>query len=181
MKPSEVYFKRNQGHWDWKIDILIPSFIDLLKADISLISKLRMISLYWGQKLFGHLKVTTFVDFKTDQKQVIHYTNMSKWKMTFYKSKKIFSLLDDGQGLTLEGVEYFWPLIFMPIKFKTMNGHVHENAIHASYKMPLAGTFCDCTAFLGPTEGYATLKTSWFLGKLTLLENSKEKLAQSFS
>lgn len=181
MKANEIYFERNQGPWNWTMRMEITNFKELWFSNLKLITKLRLTSFALGQKLFGQFNLFTHVELNKNDKKVFHSTSINKWGLALYKSQKTFLLLDDGESLLLEGVEFFWPLIFKRVPFESMPGRVDKNTIHAYYKMPLAGTFCDCVAKLGPSEGFVELSTPWLSGRLILLSKSKQVLEQRFS
>lgn len=177
MKPNEIYFDRNRGSWDWAVNFEISSYHGLWTADLKLLTKLRISAFALTQKIFGPFHMWTNVDFLEDVQKVQHSTKMKKWGIIFYRSEKTFFIEDDGNGLRLEGAEYFWPLISQPVPFQPVFGSVDKSTTHASYKMPLAGTLCDCQTHLGQPDGYMDISTPWLKGRFTLEEGSRKIFA----
>jgi hypothetical protein len=177
MKPNEIYFERNSGSWDWLVIFEISNYFGLWQSDLKLITKLRVSTFSLTQKIFGSFQMWTNVNFLKDMKRVQHSTRLSKWGITFYRSEKTFFIESDGCGIKIEGVEYFWPFISKPSSFQPVFGSIDSSTTSASYKMPLAGTFCDCQTHLGQQDGYIDISTSWLKGRFTLSEESRRILA----
>lgn len=178
MNRGEVYFYRNRGPWDWNMDLKILSFRDLWSDDIPLVSKIRLSLFSLSQFIFGSFAMWTEVNFQKGNDVVQHSTKLSKWGITFYSSEKEFRIKDDGATLELQGVEFFWPLSFLPVALTPSSGVIEESTMNAAYQMPLAGTFCDCRSFLDQSNGYMEIKTPWLKGKMTLTESSQKILRQ---
>lgn len=180
MKPNEIYFERNQGSWDWEMAFKISSYMTLWKSDLRLITKIRLSAFALSQIIIGPFQMWTSVDFQKANQKVYHSTKLSKFRITFYRSEKTFFLEEEGHGIRLEGVEYFWPLNFKAVPFHPVLGSVDKSSIHASYQMPLAGTLCNCQTYLGESEGYMEISTPWLTGRFTLTQNSRRILASRF-
>ena len=70
MKPSEAYFLRNLGSWDWDAELSILSYRDLWRADIPVLSKLRLSTLVSAQHIFAPFRMWMNVDFRKGEKVV---------------------------------------------------------------------------------------------------------------
>jgi hypothetical protein len=180
MKPSEAYFYRNRGSWDWTVDFRIQSYKLLWSASLSVVTKARLSMFAISQRLFGSFRMWTFVDYEMGASLVRHSTKMKKWGLTFYKSEKTFMLEDDGESLQLDGVEYFWPFLNSPVPFTQLTGAVQKSTTSATYDMPIAGTQCKCQSFLNKDEGYINIETPWLYGRFTLCPDSIKRLVVRF-
>lgn len=180
MKPNEVYFYRTRGSWDWTVYFEITKYSNFWRSNLNLLTKLRISAFALTQKIFGPFVMWTNVDFSTDVQKVRHSTMMRKWGISFYRSEKTIFLESDGHGLRLEGAEYFWPLIFRAVPFQPVFGAVDISTTQASYKMPLAGAFCDCQTYLGQANGYMDISTPWLRGRFALNTDSSMIFASRF-
>jgi len=181
MNANEIYFQRNRGSWDWQMDFRVSSYRRLWKSQLSLLNKIRMSAFALAQTFLGPFEMWTHIDIPQGSPSVQHSTRMTKWGFLFYRSEKTFLLDDDGFGIRLEGVEYFWPLEFKAVPFSPSRGVVDSSTTRASYQMPLAGTACECQAYLGPSEGYIDVATPWLKGRFTLIESSRKVLESRFN
>lgn len=176
-KPNEIYFERHLGSWDWEIEFAISDHRGLWGSSQRLWTKLSLSAFSFFQKLPGSFRMRTHVEMQKEEKKVLHSTSLKRWGITFYRSKKTFHLASDGQGLSIEGVEYFWPLISRAYPFAPAKGFVAPSTTQAIYQMPLAGALCDCKTHLGQQEGYIELATPWMRGRFRLTESSRKILA----
>ncbi len=180
MKPNELYFRRNQGEWNWNVDFKVISYSSLWRTNLSLSSKFRVSAFDLTQKLFGRFQMWTNVNFRTGRNSVEHSTRLKKWGLTFYRSEKEFDLAEDGKTLRLHGVEYFWPAMCVASPFSPMSGSVDESTTQAVYQMPLAGTSCDCRTYLDGRDAYIEIEAPGLKGRFELTEESKKILASRF-
>lgn len=178
MTPSQTYFNRNRGAWDWKVRLQLTSWLGLWRNQNPLLSKICLSFFILAQRLLGPFRMWTDVQFKEGENIVHHSTVMSKWGVTVYKSEKDFFLLEDGYSLRLEGAEYFWPFIFLIVPFSPKTGAVSSSTTTATYKMPLAGIECDCQTFLNKPEGFIEIMAPGLRGRFSLTKGSQEKLAE---
>lgn len=180
VKPNQVYFYRNRGPWDWNVNFELKSWRDLWRSEAPFLSKISLSALILAQDFTGSLQMWTKVDFQESVSVVHHSTRMKKWGLTIYRSEKDFILEEDGYGIQLEGVEYYWPLGFLAIPFKSQRGIVDVSTTRASYQMPMAGIACDCQAILELPNGQIKISTPWFNGSFMLTEDSNNRLAKRF-
>ena len=178
MNPSEIYFYRNRGPWDWNVDLKILSYRDLWRDNIPLVSKIRLSMFSFSQAIFGSYSMWTKINFQKNSDVVYHSTKLRKWGITFYSSEKEFKLKNDGKTLHLQGEEFFWPLNFISVAFAPSLGEVDESTMGATYKMPLAGASCDCKSYLDQPSGYMKIHTPWLEGKISLIKPSQDILRQ---
>jgi hypothetical protein len=152
----------------------------LWKAEISFFSKACLSVLTIVQRFLGPLQMWTCVDFQEYPDLVRHSTKMKKCGLTIYRSEKTFFLDKNGAGIRLEGKEYYWPLNFIGFSFAPTVGLVDTSTTRASYKMPMAGTQCDCRAFLELPVGYINITAPWINGRFTLTDASNKTLQERF-
>jgi hypothetical protein len=177
VQANQLYFHRNQGSWNWRVRFELVSWARLWRANISLFSKISLSLLVIVQRCFGEFKMWTDVDVAGLPNVVRHSTTMKKWGLTVYRSEKKFTLHENGTGIQLEGREYFWPLSFIGIPFPATHGSVDTGTpTRAIYQMPMAGTQCECRAFLEMPEGHINISSPFLTGRFSLTSESNEIL-----
>lgn len=147
-------------------------------ADVSFFTKSCVSLLAIVQRFLGPLDMWTNVDFQESANLVRHSTKIKKYGLTIYRSEKKFFLDENGIGIRLEGKEYYWPLSFIGFSFVPTVGLVDASTTRASYQMPMAGSRCDCRAFLEVPEGYIDIAAPWINGRFSLTDASNETLKE---
>ena len=181
MKIHEQYFHRNQGHWIWETNFQFTSWTKFLSSSLSLKQKIRFSSFVVSQWIVGPSKMETDLHFDLSKSEVQHRTRLSKFGVELLRSEKTFALQPNGNGLTLQGNEFFWPCLKSPVPFKGLVGTVEDSTTRAMYQIPMLGSVCDCKTVLEPNDGSIQLTNEWMSAKFNLVPKSKDVLRSRFT
>jgi hypothetical protein len=179
-KPSAVYFHRNRGEWFFSVRFQILDWAKFWQLPLSAPQRFRLVSFVLSPKLFGPFSGKTFVTLKQEDHQVRHLTELRKWGICFYRSERNFSLHENGTGITLNGFEFFWPLLGRGIPFETQRGVVSESTVSGTYQMPLMGIPCHCEVTMSRDIGQIQVSENWISGKFILDSESMSRLKRRF-
>lgn len=181
MQPSETYFFRSRGEWNWRVNFEVTSWFALWTSELSFMNKIRLTAFMLSQVVFGPFYMWTMTDFKEGSNEVLHFTKIKKWGFTYMKSKKSFLLEPDGLSLRVEGVEGHWPITKRTSSFQPMLGSVDATATRATYQMPFMGISCACRTVLEPQIAEVYISTPWLQGQFSMTRESKNRLEERFS
>lgn len=179
-QPSQIYFYRNRGEWEWTVEFKVLNFRKFLSLPLPLFQKFRLATFTFSQKTFGAYSGWTKVHLDFESSKVHHSTEINKWGICFYRSQKVFTLLPDGEGLLLSGYEFYWPLLRQGFPFKEQKGVVNKNTTSGIYQMPLIGIPCSCEVTMSQERGQILVKEDWIVGTFTLTPESFSRLKERF-
>jgi len=181
MSPSAVYFHRNRGEWFFSVRFQILNWAKFWALPLPALQRLRLAAFVLSPKIFGPFSGKTFVTLKLEDNQVRHLTELRKWGVCFYRSEKNFALHEDGTGLTLNGFEFFWPLLRRGVSFPPQRGVVSESTVSGTYQMPLMGIPCHCEVTMSPEVGQILVSEDWIRGSFVLDAESMMRLRERFA
>ena len=100
--PNRAYYRSVEGRWSAPLDLAITDWRAFREAPMSLVDRLRLLSMVAATRLIGPARLETSVDAsQADRGVVIHTTRVRKWGMTFMRSVEHITLGTDGQTVSM--------------------------------------------------------------------------------
>lgn len=180
MTPSEEYFYRIRGEWDWTARFDVVSWRKFFAAKIPFYNKFKLTFFLLLQKIIGPYEMWTCIGYQKNSDQVRHSLRILVAGVSFVRSEKILYLNRNSANIRLEGYEYYWPRQSKAVKIDAMFGSVYSSATRAQYQMQFMGTVSDCKTVFEPNEGSTRINTPWIKVEFLLKPKSMELLRQRF-
>lgn len=177
-EPHRRYYTRNRGEWDWRVDLRIKSFAELMRGPEPAGAKLRIVGSWLLTRLTGRFWLWTRVALAEGADVVEHDTEFRKWGVVWFRSRERMHLLPGGSQLRVEGQQFIWPFMTRPKPFGPFNGEVRANSTDAAYDFEVLGAPCLFESRLDGSEGIMRFEGEWLRGSFELTAPCIERLAQ---
>lgn len=100
--PHRAYYRSVAGQWRGSVDLAITDWAAFRRSGISIVDRLRLVSMLATARLLGPCRLDTSVDAsRADRDHIVHTTRVSKWGMTLLQSVEHIALAPGGRDATM--------------------------------------------------------------------------------
>ena len=140
--PSHAYYRACEGRWSGPLDFVVTDWRALGATPLALADRLTVLSLAWGTRFLGALRIETSVDYASGAARgvVVHTTRISKWGLTLLRGIETLRLDANGRDLTMDAETRMVSTPWRTTRFTGAPASVDEAGMRATYRFPYVGT-----------------------------------------
>ncbi len=140
--PSRVYYRACEGHWSAPLELVITDWPAFRASGVSLVDRLRLLSMVLTARLFGPCRLETSVDATSGaaRGEIVHTTRVTKWGVTLMRSTEWLALAANGRDVTMRAELRLIPALWKARPMPAAPASVDEDATRASYRFAWLGT-----------------------------------------
>ncbi|MBI4510863.1 MAG: hypothetical protein HY698_14620 [Deltaproteobacteria bacterium] len=141
-RPNYRYYRANHGRWRGALALAITDWRAFFACRMSVLDRLRAISMSLVPKLLGPLCMETSVDYHASAErdgEVRHTTRVSKWGLTLFRGEEILVLAENGRDVALRGVQRHFPTPWIVRGLGDACASVDEPGTRARYELEFLG------------------------------------------
>jgi hypothetical protein len=141
-RPNRTYYRSVEGAWCGPLDLVITDWAAFRACPMSLLDRVRLLSMALSSRLVGPARLETTVDASggAARDEVVHTTRVSKWGLTFMRTTEWLALAPNGRDLTMRIELRLAPTPWRVRVIPPSPARVDETASRASYRFPWFGT-----------------------------------------
>ncbi|MEO8605370.1 MAG: hypothetical protein ABI629_22565, partial [bacterium] len=139
--PNAAYYRAVDGAWCGRFEFIVTDWRAFGAAPLGILDRLRLLSMVYGERLFGALRIETTVSASgAADAVVVHTTRVSKWGMTLMRSVDTLVLARNGRDLTMRIAMRLAPTLWRARVSPPSPASVDADGRCASYRFPWLGT-----------------------------------------
>jgi hypothetical protein len=144
LSANQVYYDEiGVGRWTGRFGFSITSWRTFWRAPLGLKNRLLILSIGAVQKLPGTSTIASTITLGEREGTLGIANNViriTRYGMTLYLVTEVYTLEQDGHGVSVYASERFGPIPFLFRVEKTYRAEIHDPGTSSTYWMPLLGT-----------------------------------------
>lgn len=166
-QASHRYYLANHGLWRGAFDFRVTDWGAFWRARVSLMDRLRVLSMWFLPKLIGAFRMETLLDYRSfgpTENKVLHETRVVKWGMVMMDSHEVFQLDEDGTRVHITGKQWIWPNMWWPKPLEGSSATIDEAAEVGRYTFSWFGGKLRQQVEITDAGVTVTQQMDWFEG-----------------